>query len=278
MVTVDRFNPFRVNRAGLHGFPLSISLERSHGVFVAHGTALRAADVASSLSSRVAPLSVVMNVGQTAYLDGQNHPLRVTAIAEKQGVDAEVVDVSWAGQRGQEGQLLIFSSSQVERFLSGWSLYDVDILWLAAHPGSKRLDEIVLAMNTRKRNDPPLLTSLTEADTYFGGHDDCYFSLECRDVELVRLLFGRLLSLLAGSRLTDASEAVTVREPPGALISDILGRSDSWIGTASFALDRTIRIGLTIGEWRLGQPIPDDPTLIAAYSPETGRWALEDVE
>jgi len=278
MVTIDRFNPFLVNRVGLHGFPLSISLERSNGVFVAHGTALRAADVASSLSGRVAPVSVVMNVGQTAYLDGQSQPLPVTAIAEKQGVDAEVVDVSWAGQRGQIGQLLIFNSSELERFLSGWSLYDVDILWLAAHPSSKRLDEVVLAINTRKRNDPPLLKSLTGAETYFGGHDDCYFSVECRDEELVRLLLGRLLSLLAGSCLVDASEKVTVGEPPGALIGDILGRGASWIGTASLTLDRTINIGLTTGEWRLGQTIPDDPKLTAAYAPETGQWTLEDVE
>jgi hypothetical protein len=277
MVKVDRFNPFHVNHIGSQGrgFPLSMRWQRIDGIFSAFGTALRASDLASAVATAVPPVCVVLNVGHTAHLDDGNRPLPLSAIAERKGVEAEVHDISWASERGSQGELLVVDASHLDGLLSGWSLYDIDVLWLADRPGSNELDEIALAINTRRGDDSPLLASLDEPRVYFNGHDDCYFYVECRDDVLLRLILRRLLALLAGSCMLATSNEVVIAEPGDAIVDALLGRAHAWVGDASSMRDNNVAVELTVAEWRLSQSVPYDPALTALYVPATAEWTLE---
>ena len=239
------------------------------------GTALRAFDISAALATVVPPVSVVLNVGQSTYLDDEMRPLSDAVIAERQGVNViEIRHASWAMERGYRGDLLVMDSSRLLPFFAGWSPYNVDVLSLRSRPSHGEIDEVALAVNTRQRGDPPLLKSLAQAETYVGGHDDCYFYIEARERRSLTLIWRRLLALLAGSYLLGASETIEVSEPEDAIVNELVARADTWIGDAAVAETGTVAIDLTVGEWRLGQSVPHDPTFALKYTQQGAQWTL----
>lgn len=131
-IRVDPFNPFETNRVGIGGpaFPLSIRRERCGTVWTVRGTALRAVDFVDLAAGLLDPVSVICNVGQTAFVDAHRTPLPAGMIATEQGVTAQVHNLAWASLSGSptHADVLVVASSDLERFFSGWSLYDVDLI------------------------------------------------------------------------------------------------------------------------------------------------------
>src|SRR5579884_4210411 len=93
-VEVDRFNPFGVNRVGLNGpgFPLSIDVTFQQATWTAHGTALRAKDLAALIVRLSGPVVLVFNIGHTGWSGEDGALLAAGEIANRQQVPAEVHD------------------------------------------------------------------------------------------------------------------------------------------------------------------------------------------
>lgn len=275
VVLTDRFNPFCVNRVGLHGgpFPLSVDWRRSDGVWTAHGTALRAFDFVSAASGLLPPIALAFNIGQTAFVDG-DRVSPASRIAALQGVNVEVHDISWASRGFESSELLEMESGQLLQFLDGWSMYDLDLLALAERRASASIDQIVLAVNTHTIEDPPILSQLESSAVYFGGHDDCYFTVETRDERLIRAILGRLLTLIVGSKLLDDAPECAVSEPDEKLVDAILEQGKALVGVAAQDEAGDVTVRLTQGVWRLGNAVPNNPSMLASYRSTTRQWSV----
>jgi hypothetical protein len=284
-VLVDRHSPFEVNQLGMGGtrFPLSIRRAHHESLWTVQGTALRVIDFVDLALDLLGPVSVVSNVGQTAFVDDTGREFDVwttSRIAAEQGVAAQVHDMSWATPTPSlgHGDVLVLESSDLRRFFTGWSLYDVDLVDAAGHPDREECEEIVLATNSRIHSDPPLLGTLDRPSVYFSGHDDCYFYAESRDEQLSWRITNRLVALLAGTILLEreAEGEVVVCEPDEDFARQLFNRSDAWVGTGYLADSEQVIVELTAGEWRPPQFIPHQPTLLARLATTTGTWSVEE--
>jgi hypothetical protein len=277
-VRVDRFNPFEVNRVGENGpgFPLSIEVQRRGAVWTATGTALRAEDMAPLLVSLGGPVALIFNVGHADWFDDQGSVIPSGAIAKRQGVDAEVHDIRWTSlSRGSPpADLLVVATSDLDRFFDGWSPYDVDVVDLPTRPTREAVEEVVLVVNTFGAGEPPVLSSVKGASTYFSGHDDCYFYAESRTNRIPQMILCRLLALLAGSALLRGQTYVDVPEPSLDLAAELLSLSDRWVGLATLRPGGDVTVDLSPAGWRLGQPIPQSPTVVAVLDAFSGAWSI----
>ncbi|MDQ6614740.1 MAG: hypothetical protein M3083_08345 [Actinomycetota bacterium] len=277
-VEADRFNPFGVNRVGLNGpgFPLSIDVTFQRAMWTAHGTALRAKDLAALVVRLSGPVVLVFNIGHTAWSGEDGALLAAGEIANRQQVPAEVHDMRWAALAPQSTglEVLVMAASDIPAFFADWSLYDVDLLDLPEKPTVDELDEIVLAVNTWRPTDPPVLCSLDKPTVYFGGHDDCYFYVESRSPRLPQLILCRLLALLAGAALIEGEDAAEIPEPGEDFAANLLSLSKVWVGRTSSPDGDELRIDLSPRGWRLGQPIPYEPSQVAILNLSAGEWTL----
>lgn len=275
-VRVDRFNAFCVNQVGLDGpgFPLSISVEATDGLWAATGTAVRAFDLVDVLAASAYDIAVVLNIGHNWFGDGDD-PIRPREIARRQGVRAHAHDITWATFSGHyPSDLLMLRWRDLDRLLDGWSCYDIDIIDVDDWLWDAEVDELVLAVNTR-RGDAGLLRQLPRSRVVYGGHDDCYFQVESVDATLPARLLTRLLALLAGSALLGSDRAeVTVAEPDWALAERLLHHSRHWVGrVVDHRPGRMARLGLAPAAWRLGEPIATGMSSTVVFDLTTGAWS-----
>ncbi|MDQ6615292.1 MAG: hypothetical protein M3083_11230 [Actinomycetota bacterium] len=135
-------------------------------------------------------------------------------------------------------------------------------------------DGCLVAVNTWRRGDPPVLGGIDRASLYFGGHDDCYFYVESRTPRLPRLILCRLLALLVGAALIRDKDVVEIPEPSEDFAAALLSRNHAWVGVASTPERDEVRIELTPMGWHLGQPIPYDPIQTAILNLAAREWTL----
>ncbi|SIQ82282.1 hypothetical protein [Micromonospora avicenniae] len=192
------------------------------------------------------------------------------------GVDYEVHDlgVLASGVVGLSEEALAIRRDDLPRFLGDWYPYELTLIDVAGRLTAKRLDEIVLAIGTATR-DEPVLPALGGSRLFFSGHDDCYVVVESTDRSLPAMIMGRLLALLVGSALVDASP-VEVSEPGVEALESLLEQSRHWIGMLGITSRESVAVDLcaTPEPWRLGQPIPARVDRSAAYDVASGVWRL----
>jgi hypothetical protein len=80
----------------------------------------------------------------------------------------------------------------------------------------------------RRTPTAPLLQTLTDATTYYHGHDDWYFVLESRTDRLPRLVLRRLLANRAA--LAWRPGTMIVPDPDDELAETLLDYSREWAG------------------------------------------------
>jgi hypothetical protein len=140
------------------------------------------------------------------------------------------------------------------------------------------LSRVVVPAQLRGRGigcrDPPVLSSVKAASTYFSGHDDCYFYVESRTNRIPQAILCRLLALLAGSALLRGRAAADVPEPSLDLAAELLSRSDQWVGLATLRPSGNVTVDLSPTGWRLNQPIPNRPTVAAVLDLSSGAWTV----
>jgi hypothetical protein len=137
------------------------------------------------------------------------------------------------------------------------------------------LDEIALAVGTA-RHDQPVLPTLTDCRLWYSGHDDCYVWVESTDRRVPLAIFGRLLTLLAGSALVTDALPVEVSDPSDTLVEALVAESQQWVGTLSTVSPNAVTVNLsaTSPPWRLAHPLPDRVDRTAIYDMAEATWHL----
>jgi hypothetical protein len=281
VVRVDRFAAFSVNGVGLQRapFPLSISVAQADGTWAVHATASRVHDLVDVLAAGTDHHAVVLNVGQNSWLNDDYTTWPLARIAQQQDIVFTAHDIRWAATPGSASEdLLIMAWSDLQRFLDGWSLYEVTIIDVASPPASDELDELALTINTHD-HAAPLLPRLPGSRVYYSGHDDCYVYVESVDPVLPARILARLLTLSAGSALLDDNDAdaVVIPEPDVSLAAVLLHHHPHWAATVlETQPGRTVTIGITAIEraWRLSDPTPAGTPLVITLDLGTGHWAF----
>lgn len=279
MIEVDRFGAFTVNRVGLAGaaFPLSITVSEAAGVWTARGTAIRAVDVVDTLVASAGLFAAVLNLGQSAWFGDGLVPLAAGEIAARQGVAADVHDISWSGpRRAYRIDLLALPWADLGRLFADWSLYQVDIVDLGDDLAGFSADELALTAGISGR-DQDRLQRLGGARVWYTGHDDCYFQVDSTDQQLPARLLARLLALLAGSTmLDDQTPGVLLSEPATQLAAELLAVSCQWTATpAAAAPGEPVTIKLAADCWQPGRPLPGEVVAAVMFDLSSGHWNAE---
>jgi hypothetical protein len=276
MVEVGLHGGFAVNGVGSGGapFPLSFSVREANGSWIVHATAARAAELADVLTHTASDTIVVVDLATTSFLDDEYVQWRPSRIAAEQGINCEVhvLGVLASGVVGLSEEALVLSRDDLPRFLAGWSPYELTLVDVPGTPSSERLDEIALTLGT-SAYDEPVLPSLVDSHLWFSGHDDCYVAVESTDRTVPAAVLGRLLALLAGSALINASP-VDVPAPDSATMESLIEESSHWIGVLGTVSENSVTIGLTATSepWRLGQRLPERIAHTAVYDIIHGVW------
>ncbi|MFI7604342.1 hypothetical protein ACIBTV_04380 [Micromonospora sp. NPDC049366] len=279
MVEVRRDGAFSVNSVGLNRetFPLSFSVREAADCWVVHATAAQAAELADILTDAAKDTVVVVDLETTSFLDDQYVQWKPSRIAAAQGVDCSTHDLGElaAGVVGLSEEVLVMRADDLPGFLDGWYPYELTMLGLAETPGADRLDEIALAVGTA-RHDRPVLPTLTGCCLWYSGHDDCYVWVEAGDGRVPLAVFGRLLTLLAGSALVTDALSVELSDPPEALVGAMLAESQQWVGTLGTVSPTTVTVSLsaTSRPWRLAHPLPGRVDRTAVYDIVDATWHL----
>ncbi|MFD0783328.1 hypothetical protein ACFQZ8_05250 [Micromonospora azadirachtae] len=278
MVQVGPDGAFSVNSLGLGGapFPLSFSVREVDGCWVVVATAAQAAELADVLMSVASETIVIVGLETNSFLDEEYVQWRPSRIAEEQGVSYEAHDVGAlaSGVAGLSEEVLVICRDDLPRFLCDWYPYELTLVDVVGAPTVERLDEIVLAIGTAAW-DGPVLPALGGSRLLFSGHDDCYAVVESTDRSLPARIMGRLLALLVGSALVDAS-VVQVPEPGAEALESLLEESRHWVGMRGSTSRRSVTVELcaTPGPWRLGQPTPAQVDRSLVYDVASGVWRL----
>jgi hypothetical protein len=234
---------------------------------------MRTSDLAGLIGRRLQAHVLVFNVGHS-WTGADGHLRTPPEIASTQEVGAVVHNIGWASRnKDPEAELLVLSANDLDAFLDGWSMYDVDLLDAPREPNTDALEALVLAVNTWSATDPPLLTSITDSQVCAHVHDDCYFYLETRHEELPAVVLGGLFGTYVGAALLREpdSDTVEVALPPADLVAELLRRSLTWTGRLVSGLPQQVAVGLATTGWRLGDAVPA-PELVVAYDPATSTW------
>ncbi|MCO1597709.1 hypothetical protein M8C17_21395 [Micromonospora sp. RHAY321] len=278
MVQVGPHGAFSVNSMGLDRapFPLSFSVHEAMGCGIVYAAAAQAAELADVLMSTANGTFIVVGLETNSFLDDEYLPWRPSRIAAEQGVDCEVhsLDVLTSGVIGLSEEALVIRRDDLPRFLAGWSPYELTLIDVPGTPTAERVDEIVLALGTALHGEP-VLPALAGSRLWFSGHDDCYVAVESTDPVMPAAVLSRLLALLAGSALFDAS-AVDVTDPDVETMESLIEESPHWIGVLGTRSDGSIAVDLsaTSEPWRLGQSAPEQVDRTAIYDIAYGAWRL----
>lgn len=276
MVEVGRHGAFSVNGLGLGGapFPMSFSVGETTGCWSVHATAAQAAELADVLMRAANDTILVVNLATTSFLDEDYVEWRPSRIAEEQGVSCDVHSLGAlaSGVPNLSEEVLLLRRDELPRFLAGWSPYALTLIDLPERPTPTRLDEIALAVGTAN-HDEPVLPRLVDSRLFFSGHDDCYVTVESTDRAVPAAIFGRLLALMAGSMLVDASP-VDVPDPDGAIPRRLLEDGRHWIGVPRAVTQDSATIDLSAASepWTLGQRPPERSDHAVVYNATTGMW------
>ncbi|MFG2919719.1 hypothetical protein ACGF0D_43485 [Kitasatospora sp. NPDC048298] len=281
MIKVERHGAFNVNCVGLERlpFPMSFSVREAGGSWMISAAAARAGELIDVLT-RTANDTVVVNLATNSFLDEDYQQWRPSLIAAEQGVDCTVHPVgAWAADSIELGEeFLVMHRNSLPRFLSsGWSPYELSLVDVPAGATPGQLDELALVIGTAAA-DEPVLPRLDGSHFWFSGHDDCYLAVESTDPAMPSSVLGRLLALLAGSALIDASGAssVGVPEPADALPEQLIAESPHWMGAVGNASGTTVTLKLSpmSQRWRLGQQLPKQAGYTATLDLAHGMWHL----
>ncbi|MFC3499579.1 hypothetical protein ACFOOK_01005 [Micromonospora krabiensis] len=279
MVEVRRDGAFSVNSVGLtrDPFPLSFSVREHTGCWVVQATAAQAAELADILSDAAKDTVVVLDVETNSFLDEQYVQWKPSRIAAAQGVDCSTFDLGElaAGVVGLDEEVLVMRADDVTGFLDGWYPYELTMVGLPGIPSAERLDEIALAVGAA-RHDRPVLPTLAGCRLWYSGHDDCYVWVESTDRRVPLAIFGRLLTLLAGSALVADAEPVDVSDPSDALVEALVAESQQWVGALGVVSPTAVVVNLsaTPQPWRLAHPPPGRVDHTAVYDIAEATWHL----
>jgi hypothetical protein len=201
---------------------------------------------------------------------------RPSRIAAEQGVTCEVhlLSALASGVVGLSEEALVMRRDDLPRFLAGWSPYELTLIDVPGRPTPERLDEIALAIGTATHNEP-LLPALAGSCLWFSRHDDCYVAVESTDLAVPAAVLSRVLALLIGSALVDAS-SVEVPDPDSATAESLIEESRHWVGMLRTVSENQVTVDLsaTSERWRLGQRLPERVDRTAVYDVAHGVWHL----
>jgi hypothetical protein len=247
------------------------------GIWTARGTAIRAVDVVDTLTGSAGLFAAVLNVGQSAWLGPGLAPVPAGEIAARQGVPADVHDVSWSGQRGAgRNDLLALRWADLGRLFASWSLDQVDVIDLGNDMVGFNADGLALTAGTCDRGQDRL-PRLPGAALWYSGQDDCYFRVDSTDREVPARLLARLLALMAGSAVMDSegTDSVQLSEPATELTAELLAASCRWTGTlAGSRPGEPVTIRLAADSWQPDGPLPSGVTGAVIFDPSSGHWNI----
>ncbi|MEU0548350.1 hypothetical protein [Micromonospora sp. NPDC005979] len=257
-------------------FPLSFSVREIDGSWLVDATAAQAVELADVLMPPANDTIMVVGLETVSFLDEEYQQWLPSRIAAEQGVSFEAHDVSVlaSGVVGLSEEALLIDREQIPRFLTGWSPYELTLLDLPGTPTAERLDEAIIAVGSA-RFDKPVLPDLPGSRLFFSGHDNCYVFVETTDRALPAVLLGRLLALLVGSALVDAS-VVEVTAPEVETVMGLIEESRHWVGEIAAATQDAVTVDLhaTSERWRLGRSVPAQVDRRAVYDVATGAWRM----
>lgn len=266
-------NGFTINRLGLNGgsvpFPFTLSCSQAApGIYTLSLTPLRVIDMCDLLGRYQAV--VVYGVDGSFPFD---HATSVPLTLDKVASDRAAID-----HRTVDAHTLIVTADALYDLLDWVPHYNLHAFdWQADQTEYDLITNVLETSDHDLHRAGPVLPRLIKARLFLDSHDDCYLSLESRDLPLLKAVFGRALRIYAGTVLAqDIQFEGEIAEVPETVV-DRAWPEDSaltMLRRETIVAGSKVRIPASTREFDFRHDQPYPPAFLIEYDFVSGNWKV----